>query len=136
MGIKQPPEPLCRENYKFSSHREGDCRAFSFYTVEATLAWIHGLPPSAMCLHPTGYKGSVARNGFRSRLRFPYQILCAAPGKDGAEVFCFESLCGDGPLMSLPCFAEAPSEAVAEVEGPRPSVARQLLVATVSLDSL
>src|SRR3981189_2204215 len=74
------------ENCIFSSRREGNWRAFSFYEVEANLAWIHSLPPSAMCLRPTEIEGSVARDDLASRLRFPNQILCVVTGKGDAEV--------------------------------------------------
>src|ERR1700674_3742115 len=76
----------------FSSQLEGNQRPFSFYEVEANLAWIHSLPPSAMCLRPTEIEGSVARDDLASRLRFPNQILCVVTGKDDAEVFCFAGL--------------------------------------------
>src|SRR5271163_2997021 len=47
------------------------------------------LPPRRCACVQLGTKGSVARDEFASRLRFPLQILCVVTGKDDAEVFCF-----------------------------------------------
>ena len=71
----------------FPPWREGNWRAFSFYVVEANLAWIHSQPPRRCACVQLRSKGPWLAT-VASRLRFPYQILCVVTGKDDAEVFC------------------------------------------------
>src|SRR5580692_314593 len=70
----------------FPPRREGNWPEFSFYVVEANLAWIHSQPPRRCACVQLRSKGPWLAT-VASRLRFPYQILCVVTGKDDAEVF-------------------------------------------------
>src|ERR1700730_13113649 len=70
----------------FAARREGNWPEFSFYVVEANLAWIHSQPPRRCACVQLRSKGPWLAT-VASRLGFPYQILCVVTGKDDAEVF-------------------------------------------------
>jgi hypothetical protein len=48
--------------------------------------------PLGDVLRPAGLRGSIIQR-YCTRLRFPFQILCAVTGKDGAEVFLSPRTC-------------------------------------------
>src|ERR1700687_363593 len=80
----------------FSLRREGDWRAFSFYKVEANLAWIHGLPPRRCACVQLGVRVRGSRRFLHRDSGFQSKSSASSRGRATRRVFVLRVCVGTG----------------------------------------